>query len=156
MSISKLTGLTWIQNNTFKVKFSGSPIDGLEHCVKSVSMPDLTRSAVEEYNNGTWRMAPGRQEVYLITITFWDNEDDTVYQALFEHWDKNHNKYHDDQKFKINISDALRSQRDESFNGTDFEESILDSISGLQWDNSSQNQLVEFTATFKCFKATPA
>jgi len=153
MSIDKLISKTWTQNNTFAVEFSGGPLKNLSHCVKSVSMPDFTRSAVEEYNNGTWQFTHGRQEIYQIAITFWDNEEDLVYEKALQFWNEAHLKYHDDKKFNITVIKTKRSKRsgDKSgLAGVKFKDVIIDSISGLQWDNSSQNQLLEFTINFKC------
>lgn len=150
MGIDNLKGKTWIQNNTFKVEFLGGPLVGLDHCVKSVAMPDFTRQAVEEYNNGTWQLTHGRQEIYQIAITFWDNEQDLVYEKALQFWNESHLKYWDDKKFDITVKKATRSNRASPIVGVKFKETIIDSISGLQWDNSSQNQLLEFTVNLKC------
>jgi len=151
--IDKLKNKTWIQNNTFSVTFFDGPLAGLEHCIKSVQMPDFTRSAVEEYNNGTWQFAPGRQEMYQIAMTFIDNEEDIVYAKALEHWTNNNLKYREEQEMKFMVNPGTRKDRsDDSGSGVKFIEVMIDSISGLQWDNSSQNQIVEFTINFKSAK----
>lgn len=152
MGIDNLKGKTWTQNNTFKVEFLGGPLVGLDHCVKSVAMPDFTRQAVEEYNNGTWQFTHGRQEIYQVAITFWDNEQDNVYDIALAWWNSSHLGYTDDFKFNFTVKKASRSNRTSEKGGVMFKDVIIDSISGLQWDNSSQNQLLEFTINFKCAK----
>lgn len=154
--LDTLKNKTWIQNNTFEVVFFNGPFVGLEHCIKSVQMPDFTRSIVEEYNNGTWQFAAGRQEMYQIGITFHDNEQDNVYAKAIEWWDNNNLKYREEQEVVFSVNSTKRSGRDISGSGVKFKEAIIDSISGLQWDNASQNQLIEFTINFKSpvFKRT--
>lgn len=153
MGIDILKSKTWVQNNMFKAIFAGSPIDGLEHCIKSVAMPDFTRSAIEEFNNGIWYYTHGRQEMYILSITFVDNEQDKVYDKALEFWESQHIKYPIDKWFSIYILRASRSNRESLLGGVFFEECLLDSISGLQYDNSSQSTLLEFTITFKTSKA---
>jgi len=152
MGIDELKDKVWNQNNTFSLEFYGGPLTGLEHCIKSISMPDFTRSAVEEYNKGTWQFTHGRQEMYQVAITFWDNEADDVYNTVLKYWNESHLKYTDDRKFNFDVSKALRYDRDAPGTGVQFKDAIIDSISGLQWDNSSQSQLLEFTVNIKTAK----
>ena len=152
MGIDSLKNKVWTQNNFFVVEFSGGPLANLQHCIKSVSMPDFTRSAVEEYNNGTWQFTHGRQEIYQIAITFWDNESDKVYEKVLKYWDESHLKYKSEKEFSMTVSKTKRSSREGALGSVKFKEAIIDSISGLQWDNSSQSQLLEFTVNIKAAK----
>lgn len=150
-----LKGKTWTQNNMFKVQFMNSPIDKLEHNIKSVNLPDFTESAVEEYYNGTWYYTYGKQEIYMITINFVDNEQDKVYEKALKFWYEQRHKYPDEKWFQIKVQKTKRSDRNSPFGGVLFKNCIMDSISGLQLDNSAQNQLLEFSITFKTSKIEP-
>jgi hypothetical protein len=152
MGIDSLKSKTWTQNNFFVVEFMGGPLAGLDYNVKSISMPDFTRSATEEYNNGTWQFTHGRQEIYQIAITFWDNEQDLVYEKVLGWWDESHLKYTEEKQFNFSVKKTKRSNRESPIAGIKFKDAIIDSISGLQWDNSSQSQIVEFTVNIKAAK----
>lgn len=160
--IAKAYETHWSMINAFTVQFHfGNNIffdlyfdswrfdDSINLNIVSVDTPSFQNTPIESFVGNRWRIQNGRDELYKFSITFRDKDQMTLYKSFYDLYRETKEQYFDNCCFNVTIyKDAdYYGEADKKFmelNGT-----IVESISQLQFSNDTQNQIAEFTVTFK-------
>lgn len=164
----------WDLINSFTVEFLGAGIgnilfenkisttafeEAINSSIISVDTPQFNSQNIETYMGGHWYINNGRDEVYRFSMTFRDFNNLSLYRLFTKMYFKQRQKYFDYVAFSVILSKAtgLNSFDGVGYNFPDrkifqFDETIIDSISQLQFSNNTEAQIAEFTVTFKSSK----
>ncbi len=157
--VSKIYDKTWDFVSNFAIEIvtssSGTPIldvNDLNISVVSASMPSFACNPIEFFSAGQWVIANGRDEVLTCSITLRDYNYMENYKTFLTWYATTKESYPADVYMRINFY----KRRDTFQNGGEdlslimsFNECLLSTISEVQFNNSTENQLVEFTIGFK-------
>ena len=152
----------WSFVNTFTVQFhipdtlkkaSGwnDEIDGRDinlHIV-NINTPQFTNQNIETFIANRWVMHNGRDELYRFEVTFRDKDQMSLYRKFLRMYQATREDYFDNVKMAIQLmkdGDYYSEINDTMFY---FDETLIDSISQLQFSNDTENQVAEFTVAFK-------
>jgi len=164
----------WDLINAFTVEFLGAGITNIcndagldpthlaasiNSSIISVDTPQFNSQNIETYMGGHWYINNGRDEVYRFSMTFRDFNNLSLYRLFTKMYFKQRQKYFDYVAFTVILSKAvgLNSFSDGRKPTTDkkvfqFDETLIDSISQLQFSNNTEAQIAEFSVTFKSAK----
>ncbi len=160
--ITKAYETHWSMVNTFTVQFNfGSNFnmerllvaefdDSLNLHIVSIDTPSYQNTPIESYVGNRWRIQNGRDELYKFSITFRDKDQMSLYKSFFNLYRETREQYFDNCAFTVVlIKDADHyDEVDRKF--MELRGTIIESISQLQFSNDTQNQIAEFTVSFKC------
>ena len=129
----------------------GDSTDGksIDLNIISIDTPQLTNQPIEVFVANKWLIHNGRDELYRFSITFRDKDSMSLYRSFVRLYQKTREDYFDNVKFNI-----ILTKNGDWLNQTDkklytFEDTIVESISQLQFNNTTENQIAEFTVQFK-------
>lgn len=116
----------------------------------SVDTPQFTNQPIEAFVANKWVIGNGRDELYRFTITFRDFNQMKLYRKFVQLYQRTREDYFDHVKFTVQIvkdTDYFGQNTQTLF---DMENTIVESVSQLQFNNTTENQIAEFTVSFKC------
>jgi hypothetical protein len=153
----------WSFINTFDVQFDflraktkedidwNDDVDGrnISLNIVSIDTPQFTNQPIEVFVANKWVIQNGRDELYRFSITFRDRDSMSLYRKFVKLYQRTREDYFDHVKFNV-----LLSKQGDWYNQKDkklftFEETIVESVSQLQFNNTTENQIAEFTVNFK-------
>jgi hypothetical protein len=116
----------------------------------SFSSPDFTCDPIEAFVANKWVIHNGRDSLYKFTITFRDQDQMVLYRKFLKIYKLTKGSYFDNIKMSITLikdADWLNEEDKElfTFNGV-----LIEGISNLSLSNDTENQIAEFTVSFKC------
>jgi hypothetical protein len=121
----------------------------------SIDTPQFSNQPIEVYVGDRWKIHNGRDELYRFSITFRDQDQLTLYRKFVKAYLMQRTEYFDYTKLQIILSkddDYITSESNRR-NLFDFQDTMIDNVSQIQFNNTTETQIVEFSVTFKC--ATP-
>jgi len=152
----------WSYINTFKVQIQFAPaiksfiewkddVDGrdINLNIVSIDTPQFTNQNIEVYVGDQWRIHNGRDELYRFSMTFRDQDQMKLYKKFVTAYQFQKSQYLEDCKSYITLwkdADYMDEVDKKLF---DFEEVMIDSVSQLQFNNTTEAQIAEFTVQFK-------
>jgi hypothetical protein len=156
----------WSMINTFNVQFilteklkelaPNSEIlekDELNISIVSFQTPDFTNDPIESYIANKWIIQNGKDSLYRFTVTFRDYDQFKLYRIFMQIYNLIKDNYFDDMALSINVYKEADWYNEESqkpffeLNGT-----LIEGVSNLSFSNDTENQIGEFTVSFKCTK----
>lgn len=143
----------WDLVNVFSVQFLGKGItdagindnafnDAIASSIISVDTPQFNSQNIESFMGGRWYINNGRDEVYRFSMTFRDFNDLSLYRSFTKMYLRQRHYFFNDVEFSVTISGG-------SAEIYKFEETIIDSLSQIQFNNNTESQITEFTVQFK-------
>ncbi len=154
----------WSFINTFNVEFSFSKkmkdyigwnddTDGRNinlHIVK-IDTPQFTNSAIEKFVANRWVIHNGRDELYRFSITFRDKNQMELYKKFLLLYQKTREDWFDSSNFSISLSKGADwSGENDNRKFFEFSGVLIESVSQLSFDNTTENQIAEFSIGLKC------
>ncbi len=161
-AISKAYETKWSYINTFTVHmyfepkiaefigWSQSDETDINLNIISINTPQLTNSPVEMYVGDRWKIHNGRDELYKFSITFRDQNQLDLYKKFTKAYFYQKTHYFDDIKMTISLYKDADYVDEVSSKIYSFEETMIDSISQIDFNNTTEAQIAEFTVEFKC------
>jgi hypothetical protein len=152
----------WAYINTFTVYLGIVDEDTKKQCgwtdellrninlnIVSIDTPQFTNQPIEVFVANQWRIHNGRDELYRFSITFRDKDQLALYRCFVKHYNLTRSDYFDSSKMAIVLSkDADYVDEIEKPLFT-FSDTLIESVSQLQFNNTTENQIAEFTVNFK-------
>jgi hypothetical protein len=154
----------WSFINTFNVQFTfvdasvkedidwSDETDGknINLHIVSINTPQFSNAPIEVFVANKWVIQNGRDELYRFSITFRDSENMSLYRKFVRLYQRTREDYFDHVKFSVILSKEgdWYEQGDKKL--FTFEDTIVESVSQLQFSNTTENQIAEFTVNFKC------
>lgn len=117
--------------------------------IVSIDTPQFTNQPIEVFVANKWITQNGRDELYRFSITFRDRDSMALYRKFMRLYQRTREDYFDYVKFTVLLTkegDWLNQQDKILFS---FEDTIVESVSQLQFNNTTENQIAEFTVNFK-------
>lgn len=159
--ISSVMQKKWTKVNNFSVEFNvtnesfrsliGWNIteEDFNEALKSIDTPQYTNNPIEQFVGNEWRFNNGRDEMFRFTMTFRDFDQMKMYTSFIEMYNKSKDNYFDKIKceIKIYLDADTGTKRTQLFSASDC---IIESISQIQFDHSTEGQIAEFSVNFKC------
>lgn len=153
----------WAFINTFKVQFvffdddvkddidwyGFKDSDDINLHVISVDTPQMTNQPIEVFVANRWVIQNGRDELYRFSMTFRDSDNLSLYRSFVKLYQRTREDYFDHVKFTVLLTKEgdWHNQQDQVLYA--FENSIVESVSQIQFNNATENQIAEFTVNFK-------
>lgn len=133
--------------------------------ILNIETATITHAPIEEWIGGQWVYTTGRPELRQITFTFRETASAWLYRNFNTAYNASRNAYPDDQKWTLSVfmhgvgTKGTKGTRFGDANekspfvnsGTliDTSSAILDSIGSISLDQSSSDDFVTFSVTFK-------
>lgn len=159
--VSKVYEKPWTRINNFSIELQipnpafaqiiGWDVDNddLNLSLKSIDTPQYTNNPVEIFTGNEWRFNNGRDEMFRFTMTFRDYKQMELYSKFVKMYNVSKDNYFDNIKLNISIKldDEMRVLPVILLNMGD---AIIENISQVQFDHTTENQIAEFSVGFKC------
>jgi len=123
--------------------------DKLNTALISCSTPQYVNAQVESYVAYEWRYHQGRDEVYRFEMTFRDFNQMELYNRFRGLYTRAKQEYFN--TFKMSI--LIYVDKDHGLDAWPVfftDSAIIESISQLQFNHNTKNQIYEFTVAFRC------
>jgi len=155
----------WSMINTFTVQFAfnGEKLktivtglddletDDINVSVVSVTTPDFTNDPIESFIANRWVIQNGKDSLYRFTITFKDFDSFNLYKKFMQIYKATKDNYFDDISMTVIITkDADWLGEDNESVLFTFNKTLIEGVSNLSFSNDTENQIAEFTVSFKC------
>lgn len=121
--------------------------------IVSIDTPQFSNQSIEVYVGDRWKMHSGRDELYRFSITFRDQDQLKYYKKFLTAYFLQKRHYFDDVKMNVTLFKDPDYWGEKEKKLFEFENVMIDSVSQLQFNNTTETQIAEFTVQFKC--ATP-
>ena len=139
----------WTKINNFRAEIA--PIGGggvIDAAIVSIDTPEYTNAEIAEFIGGEWKFHVGRDELFRTTVTIRDFNQMSIYKRLVGAYNDIKDKYFDEIKFSIKIYNCEDTGVGESLL-FETDTAIIESISQIQFNQTSENQIAEFSVRFK-------
>ena len=161
-AIIKAYETKWSYINTFSVQLEFAPLvagfiswstadqNNIDLNVISVDTPQFSNQSIEVFQGDRWRIHSGRDELYRFSITFRDQDQMKYYRKFVMAYFFQQKSYFDDCKMTVTLfkdADHWNEKQDAMFK---FQNVMIDSVSQLQFNTSTEAQIAEFSVQFKC------
>ena len=160
-ALSRILGTKWSKINDFHVYFvfpSGTLMkqvndDILNYSLKSLTLPPKTQQAIEVYTGGQWLIANGRPDIARVECTFRDYNNFKLYKGFSELFEKTLGNYIDEtySTLKVATGDNSAGAKESTKESiiAEFQELIIENVSQISFDNTTEDQIAEFSVTFR-------
>lgn len=123
--------------------------DLLQLNIVSIDTPEFTNSTIEAYVADKWVTHNGRDEMYRFTITFRDQNQMELYKKFVKMYRATRLEYFDDVKIIIDIYKDADWGNEQSNKVITIDEALIENVSQVQFNNTTENQIAEFSVGFK-------
>lgn len=120
--------------------------------VISIDTPQFTNQPIEVFVANMWKIHNGRDELYRFSMTFRDEEDMKYYKKFLRLYQITKEDYFDNIKFNVILNKDPDYYGDVITKIFELNECIVESVSQIQFNTTTENQIAEFTVQFKCIK----
>ncbi len=153
----------WSMINTFTVQIEASEKlrtftgvsfdDNVNLNIISFTTPDFTNNPIEVFVANRWRIHNGHDSLYKFQITFRDEQQMALYKAFMSIYDFTKDQYFDDASLTITVNkDADWANESEEKEFIKLSGCLVEGVSNVSFNNTTENQIAEFTVSFKCNK----
>jgi len=153
----------WSMINTFTIQIYlsnemaskvGWFSDEINLNVISFNTPDFTNDPIASWVANKWMIHNGRDQLYRFNMTLRDQNQMALYKKFLEIYKETRNNYFDTVAMQIVvIKDPDWIDEADSHLMT-LGGCLIEGISNLSFNNTTENQIAEFTLSFRCNKVT--
>ncbi len=141
------------ENIKEEIGWSNADDENLNLNIISINTPQLTNSAIEVYVADRWRIHNGRYEVFNFDMTIRDQDQMKLYTKFLQAHQLQQYNYFDNIKMSPIIYKDPDYYKETKRKIITLEDTMITSISQVQFSNTTENQIAEFSVQFK--SATP-
>ena len=116
----------------------------------SISTPDFTNNPIEAFIANRWIIQNGADSRYTFSITFRDQDQMSLYKKFMKLYILTKENYFDDVALTIIVNKDADWVREDDSPFLMLSGSLIESVSNVQFSNDTENQIAEFTVSFKC------
>jgi len=117
--------------------------------IVSIDTPQFTNQPIEVFVANRWVIQNGRDELYRFSITFRDRDKMNLYRKFLAMYHATRDDYFDHVSMTITLSKDGDWKQEIDSKLFEFKDTIIESIGQLQFNNTTENQIAEFTVNFK-------
>lgn len=118
--------------------------------IVSIDTPQFTNQPIEQFVANKWVIGNGRDELYRFSITFRDSDSMDLYRKFVSLYQITRENYFDYAKFIVILTKEGDWYNEQDKKLLTLNETIVESVSQLQFNNTTESQIAEFTVNFKC------
>ena len=155
--------MTFANVNTDLPKVAGVPesiITGgsflpevLDKSVIAFDTANLTNMTLDAFIGFRWNTHVSRDELYRFSLTFRDFDNMVLYKTFSKMYQLSKGRYYDSIKMNVTVfNDVEYVNTGDKKQFLRYEGAIIENISQVQFNNTTENQIAEFTIGFKCPK----
>lgn len=115
----------------------------------NITTPQFTNQPIEVFVANKWVIGNGRDELYRFSITFRDYNQMELYSMFLKMYQRTKNDYPSNVMLSINLYKDADYFSEEELKLFTFEETMIEAVSQLTFDNTAENQIAEFSVQFK-------
>lgn len=153
----------WSMINTFTIDISmdhpdlpkmvGGPFkEDINLNIVSHDTPDFTNEPIEVFVANRWVIQNGRDALYRFTITFRDEDQMKLYKKFMAIYNISKETWFDTLAMTITVSKDADWFGETGRKFVTYGGCMVESVSNLSFSNDTENQIAEFTVSFKCTK----
>ena len=116
----------------------------------SIETPEYTNQSIEDYSGNMWRYNNGRDELFRFTMTFRDFNQFELYRKFVNAYNLSKDNYFDKVVFNCQVFADPDNGTPKSTLLFGTQSALIEGVSQLSLNNSTKNQIAEFTVRFKC------
>jgi hypothetical protein len=131
------------------IKWTDADDELLNLSVISINTPNFTNQNIESFVGNRWNMHNGRDELYRFEVTFRDVNQMYLYKKFIRMYQKSRDIYFDEAKVMIRINKDPDYFNESEVKVWEFDETMIDSVSQIQFNTTTEAQIAEFTVGFK-------
>jgi hypothetical protein len=161
--IQRAYNTKWSMINTFTVKITAAEkmvnakkitqFDDINMNIVSIETPQFTNNPIQSFVANRWRIHNGHDSLYQFTITFRDQDQMSLYRKFMSIYGFTKENYFDDCKLNIKISKDADWVDEADSLLFEFDGCLIEAVSQLSFSNNTENQIAEFSVSFKCNSA---
>lgn len=149
----------WSSSNNFtaQINLKGSMIAAVGQfqtdinlSIVSIKTPDITNASIEAFIANEWRIHNGRDNLYRYSITFRDYDQMFLYQKFQRMYNITKEYYFNEVAFDIILYKDADWYDEGQIEIVRLEDTLVDSVSNLDFNNTADASVAEFTVEFKC------
>lgn len=149
----------WSMSNNFTVQIDlkGSQIaavgqfsEDINLSIVSIKTPDISNAGIEGFIANGWRVHNGKDNLYRFNITFRDYDQMALYHKFQNMYRTTKEFYFDEVAFDVILYKDADWHNESQRQIVRLEDTIIDSVSNLDFSNTSDAAVAEFTVEFKC------
>jgi hypothetical protein len=118
--------------------------------IVSIDTPQFSNQSIEVFVADRWKVHSGRDELYRFSITFRDQDQMKYYKKFVTAYFLQKRDYFDNVKMNISLYKDADYWGEKEKKLYEFENTMIESVSQLQFSNNTEAQIAEFTVQFKC------
>ena len=133
-----------------KIKWTNQDEENIALNIISIDTPQFQHQPIEIFIADSWKMHTGRDELFRFSLTFRDQDQMSYYTKFVMAYMYQKGDYFDNVKMSISLfkdADYLNESEKKLF---ELDNTLIESISQLQFNNTTESQIAEFTVQFKC------
>lgn len=115
----------------------------------SIDTPQFSNSPIEVYTGDRWKIHNGREDMYRFTMTFRDQDQLDLYKKFVAAYLFQKHSYFDDAKMQITLMKDADYVGETTKTLFDFSDVFIESVSKIQFSNTTEAQIAEFSVDFK-------
>lgn len=148
----------WSMINSFTVQFNFTPAlisqvgvftDDINLNIKSLNTPDFVNDPIESFIANKWFIHNGKDQLYRFSMTFIDQNQMSLYRNFLKIYDMTKTNYFDDVAMSIIVSKDADWFNESDSTLMELSGVLVEGVSNLAFDNETENQIAEFTVSFK-------
>lgn len=149
----------WSTSNNFTVQIilKGAVVssvgqfgEDINLSIVSIKTPDISNSGIEAYVANMWRIHNGRDNLYTFSITFRDYDQMSLYHKFQNMYRISKEAYYNDAAIDVVLYKDPDWHDESTREIIRLEDSIIAAVSNLDFNNTSEAAVAEFTVEFKC------
>ena len=153
----------WSMINTFSVKINmgngltqkiGAFSEDLDLNIVSLTTPDFTNDPIESFIANRWFIHNGKDSLYRFSMTFRDYEQMSLYKKFFEIYSLTKENYFDFVKLTITVTKEGDWAGQDDKKIFEYSGVLVEGLSNISFSNDTENQIAEFSVSFKCTHVT--
>lgn len=117
--------------------------------IVSIDTPQFTNQPIEVFVANKWITQNGRDELYRFSMTFRDSDQMDLYRAFVAMYNYTKEDYFDKVSFTVILEKDGDWYDQTNENIFEFNKTLIESVSQVQFNNTTENQIAEFTVNFK-------
>lgn len=149
----------WSMANNFTVQIDlkGSQIaavgqfaEDINLSIISIKTPDISNSGIEAFIANGWRVHNGKDNLYRFSMTFRDYDQMALYHKFQNMYRVTKENYFNEVAFDVILYKDADWHDESQRQIVRLEDAIIDGVSNLDFNNTSESAVAEFTVEFKC------
>jgi len=133
-----------------EIQWTNADEENINLNIISIDTPQFTNQSIDVFIGDRWKTHNGRDELYRFSITFRDQDQMLFYKKFVKAYFYQQKNYFDKVKMSVILSKDPDYWDEENRQIFEFQDAMIESVSQVQFNNTTEAQIAEFTVQLKC------